>query len=324
MKVIVTPSPGGVGPGEPDDVVIRDLEASFPDVEFVWCRNEEDELDAVSDADVYCGWPSREVYLTARNLKWIHCPGTGIDGIMQIPELTESDIPVTNAREPHVSPMATHVFAFITALSQRLPEMWTQQMAREWGSSDYGWRQIELEGQVLGIFGFGNIGRKVAKRASGFDMKVYAVDISPMPSRHAEGVWGLERLDDLLEISDWFVVSAPFTDETRGLIDRHRIDLMKSSAHLIVISRGGIVDEQALAEAVRSGKLAGAALDATDPEPPYPDSPLWNTPNILLSPHSSALTPQMYLGRREVFKENLRRYIAGEEFLYVCDKKAGY
>ncbi len=324
LRVIVTPMPGGVGPGEVDDLVMRDLEDSFPDVDFVWCPTEEDELAAVAGAEIYCGWPSPEVYSAAGALKWIHCPGTGIDGVLGNPELRNSDIPITNSRESHVSPMATHVFGFITALSQKLPEMWAQQSEGVWGSGDYGWRQIELEGAVLGIYGFGNIGRRVAKRAQGFDMRVLAVDKHPRPSPNAEAVWGLERLDELVSMSDWFVVSAPYTEETRGAIDRRRIGLMKSTAHVIVISRGGIVDETALCDAVREGELAGAGLDATEPEPPEPDSPLWGTPNIILSPHCSALTPDMYLGRREVFKDNLRRYLANQPLMNVCDKIVGY
>ncbi len=324
VKVIVTPMPGGVGPGEADDVVMRDLQRTFPEVDFVWCETEEEQLIAVADAEVYCGWPTRKVFLAAEKLKWVHCAGTGIDGIMQIPELVESDIPVTNSRDSHVSPMATHVFAMITALAQRLPSMWTQQRTRQWRPEEYAWHQIDLEGQTLGIYGFGNIGRRVAKRASGFDMDVYAVDKHPRPSDFASEVWGVDRLDDLIAMSDWFVVAAPYTEETRGSIDHRRIGLMKQSAHVIVISRGGIVDEHAMCEAILDGRLDGAGLDAMEPEPPDPESLLWHTPNVIFSPHASALVPTMYTGRREVFKENLRRYLAGEPFLYECDKAAGY
>ena len=324
MKIVVTPMPGGVAPGEPDDAVKRDLEATFPNINFVWSETEEDQLIAIADADAYCGWPTRKVFLAAKNLKWIHCAGTGIDGIMKIPELVESDIPVTNSRDSHVSPMATHVFALITSLAQRLNEMLPQQMAREWLPDTYKWRQIELEGATLGIYGFGNIGRRVAKRASGFDMNVYAVDKFPRPSEHAEEVWGLEKLDDLIAMSDWFVVACPYTNETMNSIDKRRIDMMKPTAHIIIISRGGIVDEQAMCQAIRAGNLAGAGLDAMAPEPPEPDSLLWTTPNVIFSPHASALVPDMYLGRREVFKENLRRYLANQPFIYECDKVAGY
>ena len=324
VKVVVTPMPGGVAPGEPEDAIIRDLETTFPNVNFVWCDTEEDQLIAIEDADAYCGWPTRKVFLAAKNLKWIHCAGTGIDGIMKIPELVESDIPVTNSRESHVSPMATHVFALITSLAQRLNEMLPQQMAREWRPEDYAWRQIELEGATLGIYGFGNIGRRVAKRASGFDMNVYAVDKHPRPSEHAENVWGLEKLDDLIAMSDWFVVACPYTTESMNSIHERRIALMKPTAHIIIISRGGIVDERAMCKAIRNNKLAGAGLDAMAPEPPEPDSPLWTTPNVIFSPHASALVPDMYLGRREVFKENLRRHLNNQPFIYECNKAAGY
>ncbi len=316
--------PDGVGPGEASDVVMRDLVQTFPEVEFVWCESEEDQLIAMPGAEVYCGWPTRKVFLAADGLKWVHCTGTGIDGITKIPELVASGIPVTNSRDSHVSPMATHVFGLITSLSQGLWRMRDQQRNGEWRPGDYAWRQIDLEGQVLGVYGFGNIGRRVARRATGFDMRVIGVDKDPRKCEDTEAVWGLDRLDDLCRISDWFVVAAPLTTETMDSIDARRLALMKESAHVIVISRGGIVDEVALCDAIRGGRLAGAGLDAMDPEPPDDDSPLWDTPNVIFSPHASASVPSMYQGRREVFKENLRRFLAGEAFIYECDKSAGY
>ena len=171
----------------------------------------------------------------------------------------------------------------------------------------------------------GDIGRAVARRAQGFDMEVYAVDVAPMePPPGVREVWGPERLDDLLKISDWFVVTAPRTPQTEGLIDARRFGIMKPSAHLIVVSRGGIVDEEALAAALASGEIAGAGCDALWPEPPEPDSPLWDLPNMLISPHSSAHSPQLWERRRQIFKENLGRYLAGEPLRFVCDRKRGY
>ena len=134
----------------------------------------------------------------------------------------------------------------------------------------------------------------------------------------------MDRLDDLLAISDWLVVTAPITDETRGMIGKEQLQKMKPGSHMIIISRGGIVDEFALGEAIESGHLAGAGVDAFDPEPPVPENPLWDNPNVVMSPHASAFTPGLYIGRRNVFKENFRRYLAGEPFLYVCDKTLGY
>ena len=324
MKVVMEPMPSGIGPGEAPDVFFKEMQATFPEVQFVEVSEEADQIREVADAEVYYGWPSRDVFLAGKNLKWIHCPGTGIDQHMAIPELVASDIPITNAREPHVAPMADHVFGFIIVLAHKLHWMWDDQKARNWRMYDYGWKQLDLEGSTLGIVAMGNIGRAVAKRAQGFSMNVYAVDKFPRPSEYAEEVWGLDKLDDLLAISDWLVVTAPITDETRGMIGKEQLRKMKPGSHMIIISRGGIVDEFALGEAIESGHLAGAGVDAFDPEPPVPENPLWDNPNVVMSPHASAFTPGLYIGRRNVFKENFRRYLAGEPFLYVCDKKLGY
>ena len=137
-------------------------------------------------------------------------------------------------------------------------------------------------------------------------------------------MWPPERLDDMLRITDWLVVAAPFTHETKGLIDRRRLGLMKPTAHVIVISRGGIVDEQALIEALRSGGLAGAGMDVFEQEPLPQNSPLWDDERVIISPHTAHVTPVMPSRHREVFKENLRRFLADKPFLYVCDKRAGY
>ncbi len=324
MKVVMEPMPSGIGPGESPDVFVKEMQATFPDVEFVEVSEEADQIREVAGAEVYYGWPARDVYLAGKNLKWIHCPGTGIDKLMAIPELVASDIPITNAREPHVAPMADHVFGFIIALAHKLHWMWDDQKAKNWRMYDYAWQQIDLEGSTMGIVALGNIGRAVAKRAQGFSMNVYAVDKFPRPSEYAKEVWDMDKLDDLLAISDWVVVTAPITDETRMMIDKSKLALMKQGAHMVIISRGGIVDEYALAEAIESGHLGGAGIDALEPEPPVPNSPLWENPNVIISPHASAFTPGLYIGRRNVFKENFRRYTAGEPFLYVCDKELGY
>jgi phosphoglycerate dehydrogenase-like enzyme len=177
----------------------------------------------------------------------------------------------------------------------------------------------------MGILALGDIGMAVARRAHAFGMDVYAIERQQMPTPPVvKEVWDTERLDDLLGISDWFVVTAPFTSETEGLIDRRRIGLLKPGAHLIVISRGGIVDEKAMIDSLHAGRLAGAGLDVMEEEPLPPDSPLWDVDNVIVSPHVSALTTEMWEGRRQIFKENLRRFLANEPFIYVCDKQVGF
>ena len=311
--------------GRATDQFVDELRTTFPDVTFHRAATPEEEVELIWDADVYCGEPSREVFLAAQKLRWIHCPGTGIDRIVSIPELRNSDVILTNARGPHANPMADHVFGMILTFAHCLREQWEDQKVHHWDTGKYDERVLELNGSTLGILALGGIGMAVARRGHGFGMEVYAVDPQSIPTLpEVKAVWGLDRLDELLQMSDWFVITAPFTPETQGLIDRRRIGLLKPGAHVIAISRGGILDEEALIEGLHSGRIAGAGLDVMAMEPLPADSPLWDMENVILSPHASALTAEMWEGRRQIFKENLRRFLAGEPFLYVCDKRAGF
>ncbi|MCI0439229.1 MAG: D-2-hydroxyacid dehydrogenase [Chloroflexi bacterium] len=307
------------------DRFLTELRAAFPSHSFVPAATEDEQKRQAKDADVFFGYPSREVFLAAERLRWIHCPGTGIDRLMEIPELADSDVVLTNARGPHANAIADHVFGFVLTFAHRLRVMWADQKAHRWDTRKHDERIMELGGSTMGILALGDIGRAVARRAHAFGMTVYAVDKRPVP-RPLEvwEVWTPERLDDLMRVSDWFVVAAPFTAETKGLIDRRRIGLMKRGAYLIAVSRGGIVDEAALLDALRSGQLAGAGMDVFEEEPLPSNSPFWEAENVLISPHSSALTPQMWEARRQIFRENFRRFTSNEPFIYVCDKRAGF
>jgi len=331
MKVLMA---GHGGPIRKDDeIFIEQLRSRFPDITFEAGGSNEEQLTQVVDAEVYHGWPQREVFLAAKNMKWLHVPGTGIDdGIFGTPELSDSDIIVTNCRGPHAPPMADHVMGMILTIAHRLREQWEDQQNHYWDTNKYN-NLLGLNGKTIGILAAGDIGSQIAKRAHGFGMNVYAVDKHPDVVKERnngnipEGIdhlWNLNKLDEMLEISDWFVIAAPLTPETLGIIDSRRIGLMKNGAYFILISRGGIADEQAVIEALKSGKLAGAAIDSFVTEPLPTTSPFWDMENVIVSPHASALTPEMWEGRRKIFEENLRRYLTNEPFLYVCDKKAGF
>ena len=304
---------------------LKDLQASFPEVSFQTAITEAEQKQHIKDADVFFGQPSREVFVAAERLRWLHCPGTGIDMLTSIPELVNSDVVLTNARGPHAPPMADHVMGMILAFAHRVKDLWEDQRDHRWEPSTYDLGMMDLGGRTMGILGLGDIGMAVARRAHAFGMEVYGVDTNSMPTPpEVKEVWGLERLDDMLKISDWFVVTAPFTSATEGLIDRRRFELLKRGAHIIVISRGGIVDEEALLDGLRSGRIAGAGMDVFAEEPLPADNPFWDMDNVMISPHVSALTPEMWEGRRQIFKENLRRFLANEVFLYVCDKEGGF
>ena len=317
MKVVVT---GLFGDGFEES-----LTAEFPGLDFVFVTSEEDQSREIKDADVLMGTPSREVFLAADHLRWMHCPGTGIDKLTAIPEIADSDVVLTNARGPHAAPMADHVMGMCIAFAHRTNEMVVDQRAHHWDTGKYDRSFIEMEGSTMGILALGGIGNAVARRAAAFGMDVYAVDKDPYDAPPGvRAVWGLERLDDLLSMADWFVVTAPYTADSRGMIDAAKLSLMKPTAHLIVISRGGIVDEEALFDALQNRRIAGAGIDAFEVEPLPTDSPWWDLDNVIISPHASALTVEMWEGRREIFRENLRRFLANEPFIYVCDKTAGF
>ena len=317
MKVVVT---GLFGDGFEESLV-----SEFADVDFVFVSSDEDQAREIEDADALMGSPSREVFRAARRLRWMHCPGTGIDKLTAIPEVVDSDVVLTNARGPHAAPMADHVMGMCIAFAHRTNEMVLDQQARMWDTSKYDRSFVEMEGSSMGIVGLGDIGSAVARRAAAFGMEIYAVDKHPFPApAGVSAVWGLDRLDDLMAVSDWLVIAAPYTPDSRGMIGAESLALMKPTARVIIISRGGVVDEDALYDTLSNGRIAGAGIDAFEVEPLSPDSRWWDLDNVIISPHASALTVEMWEGRREIFRENLRRFLANEPFLYVCDKTAGF
>jgi phosphoglycerate dehydrogenase-like enzyme len=178
---------------------------------------------------------------------------------------------------------------------------------------------------TMGIIGFGALGRGIAQRAQAMDMKLLAVDAQAIDGTpFVEDVWPVSQLDDLLAQSDVVVVATPLTAQTRHLLGAEQLARMKPDAYLIVVSRGGIVDEVALADALRNGRLAGAGLDVTDVEPLPADHPLWDVPNLILTPHTAGASARKERRVVEIFCENLERYQRGEPLLNVVDKTRGY
>ena len=221
--------------------------------------------------------------------------------------------------------MGDHVIGAMVGLTHRFQEAFEDRQKKTWDTDKYASRITELNGTTVGIFGLGAIGRAVAERVSVFGTTTYAVD--PFPSNVPENVkecWDLDRLDDLARVSNFLVIAAPVLDTTRNSIDARQIAMMPEESYIIVISRGEIVDEDALCDALELGHLAGAALDATAVEPLADDSRLWTLPNVILTPHSSALTPELYEMRRQAFKANLRLFADGKPLQNICDKTAGF
>lgn len=235
---------------------------------------------------------------------------------------------VTNARDVHGPVVAEHAIAVLLALAKRLPSAVRHQQQRRWAQQQL-WaerpRPREVAGAVLGLVGMGAIGREVAGRAVALGMRVLAVREHPERENPA-GVqsFGTSALDDVLPQCDYVVLAAPLTAATRQLINAARLARMKPDAYLINVSRGPLIDDAALIAALRKGRLAGAALDVFAAEPLSPASPYWELENVLITPHTAAVTEKLWDRHFALIAENLRRYLAGRPLLSVVDKRLGY
>ena len=311
---------------EADREFVAELRNSFPSVNFCQAPTKADQVREIPDAEVLFGAITPAVFEAARKLRWCHFVGAGFDPLVRgNPAFVASDVVLTNAPGTHAMAMADHVMGMILMFAHRMVDMLDDQRAHRWDVHKYRAQIRELEGTTMGLLAVGSIGRAVAVRAQAFGIRVYGVDLKPMkPPEGVAEVWTLEGLERLLRISDWFVVTAPLTDGTEGLLNRERIGQLKQGSHLIVISRGGIVDETAVVEGLRSGSIAGAGFDAVETEPLPDESPLWDMPNVLISPHVSGDSPQTWERRYRIFKDNLARYLKGDPLLHICDKRAGF
>ena len=253
------------------------------------------------------------------NLEWIHTISAGVEHVL-FPELIESDIVLTNASGVFNVPIAETVLGYMLAVVKRLPDFLAQQRDHRWKTR----RLEELRGQTVGIVGMGDIGTEVGRLCQAFGMTVRGLQRHPEPKEYADEVLPTRWLHDLLSRSDFVVIAAPLTEETRGMIGAPEIAAMKPDAWLVNIARGAIVDQDALIEALEAERIGGACLDVFAEEPLPEESPLWDLPNVILTPHNSWSSPHLEERAADLFLENLRRYVTGEPLLNVVDKKAGY
>ncbi len=307
MKVLIGANNMGL------ETYLDELRHEFPDVEFAYCARREDTAEAIVDADIYMGWLNREIFLAAKKLKWIQSPSSGANYYLAIPELVESDVLLTSAVGTHSACLAESVMGMLLAFTRGIRQFVLRQERHEWSLNEMRCQLTELTRSTMGIIGFGTVGRATAERAAAFGMRILAVDAYPgIKPDHVEALWDLSGLDELLAQSDVVVVTVPYTSETDHMIGSEEIAKMKPGSYLIGISRGKIIDEDALVEALRSGHLAGAALDVFAQEPLPPDSELWDVENLLITPHAAGGT--QYEGEHVmgIFKENLKKFLNGD------------
>jgi phosphoglycerate dehydrogenase-like enzyme len=306
----------------------RSLANGVPGVE-VWCPETREEVESLlPEADVVLGFAVRsDNFVRAARLRWIHCTAASVTGVL-FPALVESDVLVTNARGLHGDAMAEHALSMMLAFTRKLHHARDSQRAHDWAQVAQ-WSESppigSLAGATLGLVGLGAIGSALATRARALGMHVIAVRKHPTADpAPADEQWPAVRLPDLLAVSDWVVLVAPHTVETNGMIGARELARMKPGARLVNLGRGALVDEPALVEALRSGRLAGAALDVFAEEPLPAASPLWDMREVIVTPHTSGLAPRYWERAMQQFDDNLRRWLAGEPLRNMVDKRAGY
>lgn len=252
------------------------------------------------------------------SLKVIGRTGVGFDSV-DVKKATEEGIPVVITPGANSRSVAEHTLAFILSLAKNLYEYQNEMIKGNWNVRDTR-KAIEIEGKTVGIVGLGNIGKIVGELCRAIGMKTIAYDpILDKEKIEGAGCFYCESLDSLLELSDFVTVHVPLLKSTENLIDLEQLRKMKRSAYLINNSRGGIVNENALVEALNNGIIAGAALDAFTEEPPSYSNPLYTSPNLLLSPHSAAQTKEAVIKMAKMCVQGCLAVLDGIKWPYVAD-----
>jgi phosphoglycerate dehydrogenase-like enzyme len=265
-----------------------------------------------------------------KGLRWIQVGSAGMEKD-QLPELADSKVVLTDARRVYGPPVADQAFALLLNLTRGLPAAARprggEKLAREftkWDGLKDNVRPQELHGKMMLVVGLGGIGTQVSRRAHTFGMRVMAID--PRDLERPAFVFSLDkpaRLMELLPKADVVVLACPLTAETRGLIGAKQLAAMKKTAYLINVARGGLVKTADLVAALKDGRIAGAGLDVTDPEPLPDDHPLWQLANVVICPHTGGLSPEGRDRQWRLWRENVRRFVAGERLLCVVDRQKG-
>jgi phosphoglycerate dehydrogenase-like enzyme len=305
------------------------LRRAFPEHEFIRADSDEETLARIADADAaFSSRITAAHFAAARRLRWIHSPAAGV-GSMLFPAMINSPVVMTNSRGISARAIAEHTIAVTLALFRKLPLAFDRQRTRTWAQNELfaEGRSIRmLRGAHVLLVGLGAIGREAAELFAALGARVTAIRrrVTELAPPGIIAVLPPDRLRDALPIADVVVIAAPQTAATLRLIGPPELAVMKADAVLVNVSRGKLLDEAALVTALEAGRLRGAALDVFEHEPLSPGSPLWGRDDVILTPHVAGFYETYWPDARELFADNLRRFIAGEPLRNVVDKSAGY
>ena len=309
-------------------MLAESIRARHPHMRTLHLPNYDTLNSELPDTDIFVGASLRpEQFAHARKLRWIHSTAAGVSQLMY-PELRNSAVIITNTSGISSVPMAEHTMGLILALARNFPDSVRCQDRASWSQQELWDKPLhlsEINGSVLLIVGYGSIGKELAKRARACDVRVWGVTRSGLgDTTHAERILAIAQLNEALPHADYVVIAAPDTSETKHLIGAEQIARMKRGARLINVSRGSLLDESALVDALKSGALGGAALDVTEIEPLPPDSKLWKAPNLFITPHTSAISERLWQRETDLFLKLLDQWFSGKELSNRVDLSRGY
>lgn len=304
------------------------LRKRFPHIHFIHATTPEERAAALPECDAIYTWIFKDHELAqAAKLKWIHTSAVAVETLC-LPELFARNVAVSNTRGVQAIPIAEHVMAVTLALAKQLPFVLENQHQARWTQNEFVGSRLPwlLKGRTLGLIGVGTIGSEIAKRAEAFGMRVIALRRRPAYGTigHVERVYGKEDLDDFLGQCHALVICAPLTPDTNAMMGADQFARLPKGAVVINVGRARIIDTDALMASLNSGHLGGASLDVFPQEPLPSEHPLWRTPNVILTPHTSGFRQGHWDEVIDLFGDNLQRWLTGEPLKFRIEPELGY
>jgi phosphoglycerate dehydrogenase-like enzyme len=300
------------------------LRSQFPTVDFRYCMQDSEWLEVAPEANVILSkrWPA-EAMKRMSKLRWVQAGTAGVDHLLRF-DLSRRGVVITNSSGAHGDPISELILSQMLAFATGLNMAIRGQIERRHVQKEINRTKFELVGQTLCVVGLGDIGGTLARKASALGMRVIGVRRSTRPAEGVSHIYTPSQLHTALTQSDHVALCLPLTNHTRHFIGAEELRAMRPTAYIYNVGRGASIDEAALIDALQSGQIAGAGLDVTDPEPVPLDSPLWEMPNVILSQHTSGMSPHNANRVTELFAANLTRYLAGEPLHQLIDPAKGY
>ncbi len=326
LRVLIERPSVGTGDVNSAQRQFRAVARKYPDVirrlKIEFCGSDEEREARLAKAEVFVAWrfPTVDLARRAPKLKWIQLTGAGVEHLMPLTWLPAGTM-LTNCSGVHGPKVGESATMALLMLHAQMPAMLTAQRDHRWDQH----HSPLITGKTVVVVGLGGLGTEVARSARRLGLKVIGVNRSGRPHRLADRTVKVDRLHDVLPKADFLFLTAPSTTASRGMIGRAELALLKPGAGIVNFGRGGLIDEPALLEALKAGRLSGAFLDVFAKEPLPADSPVWDTPNLVAVPHVLADDAAQYMPRNfDLFLRNARRFLARRSLLNRIDPELEY